>query len=210
VENNFLETVELNTKHYYKNSANIKDTINEDIEYFPISVESLQDIIQSAIDAYNADVELLIQHNIEYVLGNNLGRPIEFLISKYMHLNDANLQFRQGCESNEADLTCIDNDNYSIELKTSKTLIKDPIKCRPIITGNVSYAKDKQDETSKKSKSHYYILINYEYIDYKITNYKAWFGFIEQSDWLIPNKGAASKLDINNIKVQQKIIKLYE
>ena len=206
----FGEVIEVDDKHYYKISTDVKETLNITQEYFPISVESLNNIIDSTVNRYNNDVDIVIDNSIEYIIGNNLGRQIEFLLSEYMHLNDANLNYRQGGEGTEPDLTCIDNDMYSIEVKSRKHLIKSPEKLRPMITGNVSYAKDKQDETSRKSKNHFYILINYKYDNYKITDYKAWFGFIKQEDWLIPNKGAASNLDIDNPEVQKRIIKLYE
>lgn len=197
-------------KHYYKNSNEVKELLNTNEDYFPISIESLSSIINISIAKFNLDVNFIIKNNIEYMLGNTLGRQIEYLLSQHISaFNTVNLHYKQGNEGTEPDLTCIENDIYSIEVKTSKTLIKDPNKCRPIITGNSSYAKDKQDETSKKTKNHYYILINYKYENYKIVNYKAWFGFIKQTDWLIPNKGAASKLDINNQEVQKRIVEIY-
>lgn len=195
-------------KHYYVNPKEVFELTNITDKHFYISLESLKDIIDSALNKYNSDVESLINEDKTYLMGNTLGRPIEYLLSKFMNLNDAGFVFKQGNEGNEPDLTNISVYECSIEVKTSKTLIKDPNKCRPIITGNSSYAKDKQDETSKKTKNHYYILINYKYENYKIVSYKAWFGFVLQSDWLIPNKGAASKLDINNVEVQKRLVEI--
>ena len=207
---NFGEIIEINGKHFYKNSQDVKETLNITEDYFPISVESLNEIIGSAINRYNNDVNIIVENDIEYMTGNTLGRQIEYLLSVYINNNDAKLNYRQGGEGTEPDLTCIDNDIFSIEVKSRKHLIKSPEKLRPMITGNVSYAKDKQDETSRKSKNHFYILINYKYENCKIVDYKAWFGFIKQEDWLIPNKGGASNLDIDNPNVQKRIIKLYE
>lgn len=195
-------------KHYYVNPKEVFELTNITDKNFPISLESLNFIIDCVIKQYNSDVDTLIEEDITYLMGNTLGRPIEYLLSKYIHLNDSKFEFKQGNEGNEPDLLNLSVYDYSIEVKTSKTLIKDPNKCRPIITGNSSYAKDKQDETSKKTKNHYYILINYKFKDNKIIDYKAWFGFILQSDWLIPNKGAASKLDINNPEVQKRIVEI--
>lgn len=206
----FGKTIEIENKHYYEINEEIKQALNITKNYFPISVESINEIIKLSIDKYNNDADIIIENNIQYMAGNNLGRPIEYLLSQYMHLNDAKLNYKQGNEGNEPDLTCLDNDLFSIEVKTGKTLIKDPNKCRPIIIGNSAYAKDKQDDNSRKSKNHFYILINYNFNNYKIINYKAWFGFVKQEDWSIPNKGAASKLNIDNIDVQKRIIKLYE
>lgn len=207
---NFKEKEKINNKNYYKISENVKNILNITEDYFPISIESLNEIIKSAIDKYNNDINFIIENKIEYMLGNTLGRQLEYLLSKYMYLNDANINYNQGKEGTEPDLMCIGNNIYSIEVKTAKTLIKDPEKLRPIITGNASYVRDKQDENSKKTKNHFYILINYKFENYKITDYKAWFGFIKQEDWLAPNKGGASKLNIDNINVQQNIVKLYE
>ena len=205
----FSTPEQINGKHYYKNSNEVKELLNTTEDYFPISIESLSSIINISIAKFNLDVNFIIKNDIEYMLGNTLGRQLEYLLSEHISpFNTVNLHYKQGNEGNEPDLKCIENDIYSIEVKTSKTLIKDPNKCRPIITGNSSYARDKQDETSKKTKNHYYILINYKYENYKIINYKAWFGFILQSDWLIPNKGAASKLNIDNIEVQKRLVEI--
>lgn len=199
---------DINGKHYYVNPKEVFELTSIKDKIFPISLESLNFIINCAIRQYNTDVQSLIDGNKTYLMGNTLGRPIEYLLSKFIYLNDARFKFKQGNEGNEPDLTNISVYECSIEVKTSKTLIKDPNKCRPIITGNSSYAKDKQDETSKKTKNHYYILINYKLENNKIIDYKAWFGFILQSDWLIPNKGAASKLNINNPEVQKRIVEI--
>lgn len=198
-----------NGKHYYVNPKEVFELTNINDKLYPISLESLDFIINCAIKQYNNDVNVLIKNDITYLMGNTLGRPIEYLLSKFIHLNDNGFQFKQGNEGNEPDLMNINVYEYSLEVKTSKTLIKDPNKCRPIITGNSSYARDKQDENSKKSKNHYYILINYKYENYKIVDYKAWFGFIIQSDWLIPKKGAASKLNIDNPEIQKRIVKIH-
>lgn len=195
-------------KHYYVNPKEVFELTSITNKHFPISLESLNFIIDCALKKYNSDVESLITEDKTYLMGNTLGRPIEYLLSKFMHLNDGEFEFKQGNEGNEPDLMNISIYEYSVEVKTSKTLIKDPNKCRPIITGNSSYVRDKQDETSKKTKNHYYILINYKYENYKIINYKAWFGFILQSDWLIPNKGAASKLNIDNIEIQKRLVEI--
>lgn len=204
----FSKPEDIDGKHYYVNPKEVFELTSIKDKNFPISLESLNFIINCAIRQYNTDVELLINKDKTYLMGNTLGRALEYLLSKFIHLNDAQFKFKQGNEGNEPDLMNISVYDYSIEVKTSKTLIKDPNKCRPIITGNSSYAKDKQDETSKKTKNHYYILINYKLENNKIIDYKAWFGFILQSDWLIPNKGAASKLDINNPEVQKRIVKI--
>lgn len=204
----FSKPEDIDGKHYYINPKEVFKLTNIKDKNFPISLESLNFIINCAIRQYNTDVQSLIDGNKTYLMGNTLGRPIEYLLSKFIHLNDAQFKFKQGNEGNEPDLTNISVYECSIEVKTSKTLIKDPNKCRPIITGNSSYAKDKQDETSKKTKNRYYILINYKLENNKIIDYKAWFGFILQSDWLIPNKGAASKLDVNNPEVQKRIVEI--
>lgn len=204
----FEEPECINDKYYYIILNEIKKLLNINENHFPISLNSLKDIIDLAIAKYNNDVDFITKNSIEYMIGNTLGRQIEYLLSVYMHLNDANLEYKQGNEGTEPDLTCLTNNIFSIEVKTGKTLIKDPNKCRPIITGNASYAKDKQDKTSRKIKNHFYILINYKYKNCKIIDYKAWFGFIKQEDWLIPNKGAASKLNIDDPEVQKRIVEI--
>ena len=60
----FGEVIEVDDKHYYKISTDVKETLNITQEYFPISVESLNNIIDSTVNRYNNDVDIVIDNSI--------------------------------------------------------------------------------------------------------------------------------------------------
>jgi hypothetical protein len=196
---------------YYRIPEEAKKLLNitnDKLIYHPLKMNELNNIIQLAIDKYHKDLEFICSDGEDrtYLLGNNLGRQLETLISKYLNNNTSDLLYRQGNEGNECDFTCLTNNIYSIELKTSKQFrVKIPI---PVITGNKAYAEDKEDKKSKKSKNHFYLLINYDFKDYKVARYHAWFGFIKQSDWKAAKKGGTCKLITENEDLQKRLIQI--
>ncbi|MFM6220227.1 MAG: ScaI family restriction endonuclease, partial [Dolichospermum sp.] len=105
--------------------------------------------------------------------------PLE-LSGKYPQL------WRREKDTTEKDLVYIPNDNFSIEIKTSSSPRN--------IFGNRSYAQKSTTGKTKKSKSGYYLVINFEKIENKrqqidnlsLVNPKiklVRFGWIDQEDW---------------------------
>ena len=80
--------------------------------------------------------------------------PLE-LSGKYPQL------WRREKDTTEKDLVYIPNDNFSIEIKTSSSPRN--------IFGNRSYAQKSTTGKTKKSKSGYYLVINFEKIENKKT-----------------------------------------
>lgn len=84
--------------------------------------------------------------------------------------------FRKEVYADDKDIVCIQNDFFSIELKTSSNATK--------IFANRSYAQ--QSTIGKKSKDGYYIAVNFEKFSAenplpKILNIR--FGWLDHSDW---------------------------
>ncbi|MFO0408550.1 MAG: ScaI family restriction endonuclease, partial [Dolichospermum sp.] len=105
--------------------------------------------------------------------------PLE-LSGKYPQL------WRREKDTTEKDLVYIPNDNFSIEIKTSSSPRN--------IFGNRSYAQKSTTGKTKKSKSGYYLVINFEKIEKKrqqidnlsLVNPKiklVRFGWIDEEDW---------------------------
>ena len=105
--------------------------------------------------------------------------PLE-LSSRYPDL------WRREQDTTEKDVVYIPDDSFSIEIKTSSSPRN--------IFGNRSYAQKSTTGKTKKSKSGYYLVINFEKIEKKIqpidnlslVNPKirlVRFGWIDQKDW---------------------------
>lgn len=105
--------------------------------------------------------------------------------------------FRKGI-GNEKDIVCISDDFYSIELKTSS---------QKSIYGNRSYA----NSTTGKSKSGYYLTINFEKIskeDPKILFIK--FGWLNHSDWYGQKSETGQQASLIKDAKDNKFVTLYD
>ena len=90
---------------------------------------------------------------------------------------------------------------FGIELKTSQS---------KGATGNKSYANAEHSENAK-SKSAFYIIINYDKPsapNYTVNNVHAYFGFLDQMDWVFyADKSGTAK--INNNLLKTRFIQIY-
>lgn len=218
---NFSKPDFINGKHYYKipEEAYELSNIDRSITHYPISVESLREIIYKSIGedtdtdikSIYGKINYLIAGKLEHLL-YTLGIISEQAINAFINENDGNILFSQGSPGkDEADIHCLTNKCFSIELKTKRAYsVKES---KPSITGNRAYC-DNQDERIKKTKNHFYILINYDFnlnkrVDYKIRRFRAWFGYIKQSDWKAGSNGAGtSTLMVNNEDLQKRLIEI--
>lgn len=85
--------------------------------------------------------------------------------------------FRGELHAVDKDIVCLTNDIYSIEIKTSSNAKH--------IFGNRSYAQDSQ--IMKKSKSGYYLAVNFEPLSITNPNPKIVlirFGWLDHTDWI--------------------------
>lgn len=113
------------------------------------------------------------------IMGNYLHELIPIKLSKkYPGI------WRKEQVKEDKDIVYIPDNNYSIEIKTSSNANN--------IYGNRSYGQENSENNSGKSKSGYYIGVNFEKFDSKQSNYKPQikkirFGWLDHSDW-IPQK----------------------
>ena len=186
---------------------------NQDVEVIDKMVNDYLEIIgrgnvraavDTAISNTNGILKVFNDNNLaEYVNGQMLGRIIEKELAKNCDFNG--FTFKQGSEGkDEKDIECIgigtrlpeeydvilgdvnNPHNYGIELKCTQG-------SKPV--GNKSYAMDPTDDTTRKGKQAFYIVITNirwrsgsgENITAQITSYNIYFGFLRQMDW----KGAA-------------------
>lgn len=105
--------------------------------------------------------------------------------------------FRKGVEKDEKDIVCESDDFYSLELKTSS---------QKSIYGNRSYAKS----DSGKSKSGYYLTINFEKInanDPRILLIQM--GWLDHSDWKGQKSETGQQASLTKEAKNKKLITLY-
>ncbi len=107
-------------------------------------------------------------------------------------------KWRKEKDARDKDLICITDDQFSIEIKTSSNPNS--------IFGNRSYAQD--SENGKKSKSGYYLAINFEKFTEENTApkiVKIRFGWLDHEDWMGQKSatGQQSRLsrDVENFKL---------
>lgn len=110
-------------------------------------------------------------------------------------------KWKKGEAKDEKDLVYLTNNDYSIEIKASSD--------KKHIFGNRSYAQE-ENSKSQKSKSGYYITINFEkFIENKqpeITIIR--FGYLEHTDWIgqAAATGQQARLGLDTYKHKLKII----
>ncbi|MDR3234382.1 MAG: ScaI family restriction endonuclease [Planctomycetaceae bacterium] len=105
--------------------------------------------------------------------------------------------FRKGTGS-EKDIVCVSNDYFSVELKTSS---------QKSIFGNRSYTKSE----SGKSKSGYYLTINFEKISSSNPRILLiQFGWLDYSDWIGQKSETGQQASLKKEARQNKLLTLYE
>lgn len=149
-------------------------------EIYEIVISVWEEIFQSSITSRGYKIGRDIFPSPQ-IIGSLLYELIPLELSgKYPQL------WRREKDTTEKDLVYIPNDNFSIEIKTSSSPRN--------IFGNRSYAQKSTTGKTKKSKSGYYLVINFEKIENKrqqidnlsLVNPKiklVRFGWIDQEDW---------------------------
>jgi hypothetical protein len=114
--------------------------------------------------------------------------------------------WRHGKEKDEKDVICLTDDAFSIEIKSSSSPNK--------IFGNRSYAQE-QTDASTKSKSGYYLAINFEKFNTenplqqpKIRLIRL--GYLEHTDWRGQISAKGQKANLAPDAYRYKFITLYE
>nr|WGD75919.1 ScaI family restriction endonuclease [Bacillus subtilis] len=109
------------------------------------------------------------------IMGNYIHELIPALLSrKYPE------KWRKEIIKEDKDVVYIPNSDYSVEIKTSSNANN--------VFGNRSYGQENSEHNSGKSKSGYYITVNFEKFDTKNPDYKPKikkirFGWIDHEDW---------------------------
>jgi len=147
------------------------------IEQFPLKKDYL---VHTVIRSWNDILKTNIADNLSIV---NDVRPKPQIMGFFLHeviayriCEDLPTEWRKEQTADDKDVVCIFNSDFSFEIKTSSNKNK--------IFGNRSYTQETQSD--KKSKSGYYLAINFEAFDNnknipKIRLIR--FGWIDHSDW---------------------------
>lgn len=102
----------------------------------------------------------------------------------------------------DKDIVCIENPLYSIELKTSSS--------DKNIYGNRSYSQN--TETDKKSKSGYYLAVNFQKFTNSTTHPKIIsirFGWLDHDDWIGQKSQSGQQARLSRDVEQNKLISIY-
>ncbi len=105
--------------------------------------------------------------------------------------------------ASEKDLIYIPDDTFSVEIKTSSSSRN--------IYGNRSYAQEAN--SVKKSKSGYYLAINFQHFSTKITKPKITiirFGWLDHTDWKGQTAATGQQARLSPNVEQNKLITLYD
>lgn len=149
------------------------------IDLHPLDTEKLVDVIHESWD------QILETKIGPFKIGEDIF-PSPQILGNFLHelipLNLAKRHpslWRREQDKTDKDLVCIPDDSYSVEIKTSSNS-----SCK--IFGNRSYAQ--KSSTAKKSKSGYYITVNFEKFNSNIFHekpkiIKIRFGWIDEEDW---------------------------
>lgn len=135
------------------------------------------------------------------ILGNYLHELIPVLLNK-KHKNT----WRKEEDKSDKDLVYIPNNDLSVEIKTSSNPNN--------IFGNRSYGQENSDNNSGKSKSGYYLTINFEKFDPKNKSKKPAikkirFGWIDHSDWKAQKSATGQQASLSIDARDNKLLLLY-
>ena len=123
------------------------------------------------------------------------GALLHDVIPEYISKNCTG--FRKGLEKDEKDIVCEENDFYSLELKTSS---------QKSVYGNRSYAQSE----SGKSKSGYYLTINFEKINANNPRILLiQMGWLDHSDWKGQKSETGQQASLTKEAKNKKLLTLY-
>lgn len=180
-------------------------SLTEDlIDEHPLKVEEIIDVIlKSWEDILITKIggKLLIGKDIfpsPQIMGNYLHELIPIALEELLPG-----EWKKDTLKTDKDIEYLLDDQYSIEIKTSSS--------RNGIFGNRSYAQ--ANNKTGKSKSGYYITINYDPFNKKATDVKPRirrirFGWLDYTDWIAQKapSGQQARVDINSRDKKMKLI----
>ena len=163
-----------------------KDITETLIENHPLNE---RDIIAAVLEAWNKILNTKIGGELKIGIDvfpspQNIGNYLHEIIPVILEKKYPKIWRKGENDKTEKDLTYVNDDNYSVEIKTSSNPNN--------LYGNRSYGQ--QDVQSIKSKSGYYIGVNFNKIEKngnpKIRKIR--FGWLDHSDWKAQQIGRAS------------------
>lgn len=178
------------------------------VEQHPLDVNEIVEIVLEAWERIlNTKIggELQIGKDIfpsPQIMGNYLHELIPVLLSrKYPK------QWRKEIIKEDKDVVYIPNKDFSIEIKTSSNPNN--------VFGNRSYGQENSENNSGKSKSGYYLTVNFEKFhvddpDYKPKIKKIRFGWIDHEDWKAQKAATGQAAPLSIEARDNKLILLYE
>ena len=179
-----------------------KSITNKLINSHPLKTK---DIVRTVLEAWNEIFDSSIGN---YKIGIDIF-PKPQIVGFFLHELIA-LKFQTAyptswrVEKNvdDKDIVCIENPLYSIELKTSSSDRN--------IYGNRSYSQN--TETDKKSKSGYYLAVNFQKFTNSTTHPKIIsirFGWLDHDDWIGQKSQSGQQARLSRDVEQNKLISIY-
>ena len=119
-----------------------------------------------------------------------------------LHVSERHHEWRRGSNSREKDLVYDPEELYSIEIKTSSS--------KSSIFGNRSYAQKSRSSTSRKSKSGYYLAINFQSFresdDPRLIRVR--FGWLDHEDWIGQASQTGQQARLSSEVERRKLLEL--
>lgn len=194
------------TSPYNNTNSSQWESITETlIDNHPLQTNDIVSaVLESWVKILNTKIgeELKIGEDIfpsPQIMGNYLHELIPVVLSKkYPGI------WRKEIDKEDKDLVYIPNDDYSIEIKTSSN--------KHNLYGNRSYGQSEGENTSGKSKSGFYIGVNFE--DIKKINppkiLKIRFGWIDHSDWIAQKSATGQQASLSTLARDNKMKLIYK
>ncbi len=181
-----------------------KDVTGELIEDHPLEPKEIVEVVEAAWDSifvsdlgtgkFRIGVDIFPKPQIMGFLLHEL-IPLEFAAK---HTGE----WRGDKSDDEKDLVYVPDEKYSIEIKTSSD--------RAHIFGNRSYAQ--KTASFKKSKSGYYLAVNFSKFTVGITKPKLTiirFGWLDHSDWVGQKSASGQQAHLKPFVEEYKLRELY-
>jgi hypothetical protein len=180
-----------------------QEITNKLISAFPLSTDYL---VHTVIRSWNDILETTIANT--WSIANN-ARPKPQMMGFFLHEivahrigEDSPSKWRKEKNADDKDVVCIFDSQYSFEIKTSSSKNR--------IFGNRSYAQETQSD--KKSKSGYYLAINFEPFDKnnnipKIRLIR--FGWIDHNDWMGQTAASGQQARLSTDVETKKLLTIY-
>lgn len=169
---------------------------------------STNDLIEVTLGGWNAIFESTIGPR-GFTIGTHIfPKPqiMAFLLHELIPLELAAKfpkEWRGDRSGDEKDLVCLTDDRFSIEVKTSSSVNG--------IYGNRSYAQ--QGSSQKKSKSGYYLAINFGKFGSPGTRpeiRQIRFGWLDQEDWIGQLAQTGQQARLNSDAIKYKLVQLHK